>query len=429
MTCQVVLLNAWGIGLASDSAVSSGQRVSNGSEKIFPLPAPHKVAILTSANAMIMGFPWESVFSAWTETLQKPLSSVEAYWLSFESWLRNAISSPTTMTDAEFDYLERIIYSNLRSEFIDEVWHPTLKPFLENRLSTDDFEITRGNEPWDAEFKSRISALVTEECSNEVFANIAAMRERRVTHHSQATGINFGQSRVWIERYLEEYQLRLGSTFFEDLLADFPAIAGIEEQLIELMVSYLCFPDWDTSTTLCLVGFGETELLPSALQVEILGFVGGVRLGDSHTASAPISRSLHLFYGQRDALDSLVLGQDSIIMDATERQKEALSAFRMSMPESDDETIVHLKEVFDNTIAKSDLANEVLNVGKETRQKPFERALQMSPVRDLAEFASTLVGVQSARAVFSQDNPTVGGPIDVATITRHEGFNWIRHKN
>jgi hypothetical protein len=116
-------------------------------------------------------------------------------------------------------------------------------------------------------------------------------------------------------------------------------------------------------------------------------------------------------------------------MDATEKQKEALSAFRMSMPESDDETIVHLKEVFDNTIAKSDLANEVLNVGKETRQKPFEKALQMSPVRDLAEFASTLVGVQSARAVFSQDNPTVGGPIDVATITRHEGFNWIRHKN
>jgi hypothetical protein len=90
--------------------------------------------------------------------------------------------------------------------------------------------------------------------------------------------------------------------------------------------------------------------------------------------------------------------------------------------------VAQIREAFENTIAKADLENEVINVGREQRLRPFQRAVQMSPVRDLAEFASTLVGVQAARAAFSQDNPTVGGPIDVATITRHEGFSWVRHK-
>jgi hypothetical protein len=74
------------------------------------------------------------------------------------------------------------------------------------------------------------------------------------------------------------------------------------------------------------------------------------------------------------------------------------------------------------------LEQAVADESREKRQKPFERALEMSPVRDLADFAGTLVSVQAARAAFTQDNPTVGGPVDVAVITRHEGFQWLRHK-
>jgi hypothetical protein len=52
----------------------------------------------------------------------------------------------------------------------------------------------------------------------------------------------------------------------------------------------------------------------------------------------------------------------------------------------------------------------------------------MSPIRDLADFASSLVSVQAAYASFTQDNPTVGGFVDVAIITHRRGFEWIRHK-
>jgi hypothetical protein len=242
-----------------------------------------------------------------------------------------------------------------------------------------------------------------------------------------AEGISVGQSKVWLDRYFNCYPDRFGKSFFDEFLIDMPFFPGIEDALTALAVSHITNPVW-SGTTLSLVGFGETDLLPSYVEVHILGFVGGVRIGGAHIASSPISTSLHLFYGQKDALDSLVLGRDTILMDATAKQNEALSNFRTQLSNTDDVAVVQIREAFENTMAKADLENEVINVGREQRLRPFQRAVQMSPVRDLAEFASTLVGVQAARAAFSQDNPTVGGPIDVATITRHEGFSWVRHK-
>ena len=427
MTCQVVLLNAWGIGLASDSAVTSGNRVSNGSEKIFAVPEPHKLAILTSSRAKVMGFPWESILSAWSESLTKPLASIEEYWLSLEKWLCNSITSTTSVTDAEFGYLEDVIYWKLFNDLYDNVWHPIIYPHFSSNLKPEDLAFIDEGEIWTEEFKAKQTKVLTKEIIKESIDIIQQLESRRVTTHDPATGINAGQSRVWLERYFDTYPSRFNKTFFEELLSNFPSIPGLEEKLTSLAVSYLTNPNW-ASTMLCLVGFGAEDLLPSALEVEILGFVGGVRLGGAFSSMTSVSSSGHLFYGQKDALNSLVLGQDSILMDATAKQNEAISKFRSQLQENDDEAVTQLREVFESTLAQANIENEVISVGREQRLLPFQKAVQMSPVRDLAEFASTLVGVQSARAAFSQDNPTVGGPIDVATITRHEGFQWLRKK-
>lgn len=426
MTSQVVLLNAWGIGIASDSAVTSGNRVSNGSEKIFALPSPHKLAILTSADARVMGYPWESVLSAWMETLQKPLPSIEDYWLSLEKWLCQSVTSTTQVTEAEFGYLETVIYSRLRSNVMDHIWHPLLRPHFEKTLNADDLEIAN-SQVWDQEFRERVSATIPKGLIKDCIEALKAFTKYRSDTFDAAEGISAGQGKVWLDRYFKTYPERFGKTFFEELLLDMPTIPNLEEALTELAITHLTNPVW-SGTMLSLVGFGETDLLPSYVEVQILGFVGGVRIGANHISSSPISTSQHLFYGQKDALESLVLGRDTILMDATAKQNEALSDFRTQLSNTDDAAIVQIREAFENTIAKADLENEVINVGREQRLRPFQKAVQMSPVRDLAEFASTLVGVQSARAAFSQDNPTVGGPIDVATITRHEGFTWIRHK-
>ena len=45
---------------------------------------------------------------------------------------------------------------------------------------------------------------------------------------------------------------------------------------------------------------------------------------------------------------------------------------------------------------------------------------------DLAEF------LVHAAVMFSRFNvgaPTVGGPIEIAAVTKHEGFKWVRRKH
>ena len=56
-------------------------------------------------------------------------------------------------------------------------------------------------------------------------------------------------------------------------------------------------------------------------------------------------------------------------------------------------------------------------------------AVESFNVEDMANMAENLVSITSLQRHFSSSDETVGGPIDVAVITRAEGFTWVRHKD
>jgi hypothetical protein len=51
------------------------------------------------------------------------------------------------------------------------------------------------------------------------------------------------------------------------------------------------------------------------------------------------------------------------------------------------------------------------------------------PIQDAIDLAEFLVHATIQYVRFSPGNPTVGGPIEIATITKHEGFKWVRRKH
>ena len=68
---------------------------------------------------------------------------------------------------------------------------------------------------------------------------------------------------------------------------------------------------------------------------------------------------------------------------------------------------------------------------KERRDKhtfPIERAIQMMPFSELAEIAELFIRLTQVRRRLSPDSETVGGPIDVAVISKADGFVWIKRK-
>ena len=51
------------------------------------------------------------------------------------------------------------------------------------------------------------------------------------------------------------------------------------------------------------------------------------------------------------------------------------------------------------------------------------------PTRDAIELAVFLADTQKQFVRFSHGSNTVGGDLDVSTVTKHEGFKWIQRKH
>ncbi|MCP4196209.1 MAG: hypothetical protein GY762_03585 [Proteobacteria bacterium] len=51
------------------------------------------------------------------------------------------------------------------------------------------------------------------------------------------------------------------------------------------------------------------------------------------------------------------------------------------------------------------------------------------PKDELAATAEALVNLTKFKRRVSNEQETVGGPIDVAVITKGDGFVWIKHKH
>ena len=50
------------------------------------------------------------------------------------------------------------------------------------------------------------------------------------------------------------------------------------------------------------------------------------------------------------------------------------------------------------------------------------------PIQDAIDLAVFMVETTIKFVRFNLRHETVGGPIEVAAITKHEGFNWVRRK-
>lgn len=69
---------------------------------------------------------------------------------------------------------------------------------------------------------------------------------------------------------------------------------------------------------------------------------------------------------------------------------------------------------------------QAMAIIRQQMEIPF--VLPAMPLQDAIDFAEFMVDVTVKFARFRPGAPTVGGPIEIAAISKHEGFRWIRRK-
>src|SRR5215469_4811845 len=146
-----------------------------------------------------------------------------------------------------------------------------------------------------------------------------------------------------------------------------------------------------------------------SFELFVAGISSGERLGEiwkisiiNGTPSGPVCVSPRgqcgiVWSGQPEALNRLVIG------------------FSIAVPQA----------LSDAGIEKDQLDKLITAIRAKTQAELTHPAM---PVQDAIELADFLVGLTISFTRFLPGANTVGGAVDVATVTRHEGFKWIRRK-
>ena len=66
---------------------------------------------------------------------------------------------------------------------------------------------------------------------------------------------------------------------------------------------------------------------------------------------------------------------------------------------------------------------------RQQNHRPIVSVLEHLPKEELAELAESLVHLTSTRRRVAMEAETVGGPIDVAVISKGDGFIWMKRKH
>ena len=95
----------------------------------------------------------------------------------------------------------------------------------------------------------------------------------------------------------------------------------------------------------------------------------------------------------------------------------------------------NVQEAFDQGIQdnikdsiRNELHDHIHTHGEVLRRQKFRRVVMGLPITDLSAFARTLVNLQASINYYLEPVRSVGGDIDLASITKEEGFVWCEHR-
>ena len=400
------------VALAADSAVTIGsdvnQKVYNSANKMFALSKYHPVGIMMYGGANFMGVPWEIIIKSYRKELQKnKFDTLKEYMEDFLKFLieDKRFFNPTS----ERELIERICYTSLTTILGDQVTKEI------NRL------IKKGEQVQDEYVSSILENIIIEKIDEfQSLRNI----------------INY---EGFDEKFKQTYSDVIVE-IIEDLL-NFEVTDELKNSIVQytgLLVQKETFSD--SFSGLVISGYGEQEIFPSLYEFYIEGIIFGelkyierptIHIGSSndenHTTAAIRP------FAQKEMVHSFMNGVEPSLHNVY------LQVFSHALNQHFDflEDIIDKSKVDDwhtirnehQEVLMSSIRSSVNEFKDEFFTQPIMNILDVLPKEEIAAMAEALVNLTSFKRKVTMDAETVGGPIDVAVITKGDGFVWIKRKH
>lgn len=404
MTAVAGILNKQGVAIAADSAVTiSGphnRKVYNSANKIFTLSKYHPVGIVIYNSAQLMGIPWEVLIKEYRKQLKKKsFPKLIDYKNDFFRWLH---SKRYFLEDENNDFL---FYDYL---FFSQTLVETF--FKENRAQSTDLQ-------------------------KEIIQFISDYIKKEIPRHDKIESLKYLNKEKTI-KCLNSLSPELVKIISNDLKRrinfnfDFNEI-GVH--LAKAYYEYLIHDQFLQFTGLIFTGYGEDEIFPRLYPVNVSIVIDNMlRWHDDKYGKAEISNKQNSCirpFAQTDVINTILQGISPELnilsanvfksfMNEFVNEINALGGIPKSHLGSlnIDKYVQRYQEQFDVIIKKryvSPLMDAVAQLSKE----------------DLAEMAESLVYITYLKRRFTMAEESVGGPVDIAVITKGDGFVWIKRKH
>lgn len=183
---------------------------------------------------------------------------------------------------------------------------------------------------------------------------------------------------------------------------------------------------------LFLAGYGKFDAFPKFIHIELYRVVGGkvkYRLVEKYEESNNHAQIVPL--AQPDVILTFCRGISNTFINYIPQKVDSLVASKIdSLPNTySDEQKNELKTFL--CPIQSEISSAITATIERDNVKPILDSVQLIPLPEMAFLAENLVNITSLKRTFAIDGKqqTVGGPTDVAVMSKGDGFVWIKRKH
>jgi hypothetical protein len=403
VTSEVLILNKRAIVIGADSAVttSGGEhpRYSKSANKIFELSKHGNVASAIYGSAAVDTVPWEVALKLFRAHLDgAKFATLSEYGAALFAYLNSN---------------NKLFPATKRKEWIANQFDNAIKLVLQEAQGIE-------NGIFDASVSANDRAVM--------WGSAAAKLDQLLT----VRGIHQSLSKVRLDEILAD--LNTWSQRAAEQIAVVPAFEGvIPTQLAELghRLRY-CAPSMVLgSTGVVVAGYGEDQIYPAYEQYEVLGHVGD-ELCHEKTSTYEVDRdgvAMIQPLAQTSMIDMFTDGFGSSLASiiGTQSRKAIDNVFNQLLAEG-----IAVDPALATAIANNchgEFTREWKAENWRHNFHPLLSVIQSLSIAEMAHLAESLLGLESLKERVTSPSESVGGPIDVATITKTEGLVWIKRKH
>ena len=178
------------------------------------------------------------------------------------------------------------------------------------------------------------------------------------------------------------------------------------------------------STGVVLAGLGEADMFPSMLHHEIgavvLDRVVATKIGEARVT--PHAKACIVGFGNR-TIDTLIQGADPAL------QRKLPDLMGQALPAGSQARSGRARRMERRTTLAARFDALIQAEIQKTYSDPFMAGVASLPRQDLAVLAEALVALTALRTrICADEKDTVSRPVDVAIVSKGEGFRWIKRK-